>query len=321
MRPRRPRALLLLLAPIAALLTGTVPSVVPGSAPAAEAVTVLANDPVLVAVGDIACDPNDLSFNGGSGTASRCRQATTAALASAAGPAVVATLGDSQYESATSAAYAASYDKSWGRLRAITRPAVGNHEYRTPGAADYFSYFGSNAGSASRGYYSYDIGQWHVVVLNSNCSIVSCAAGSAQERWLRADLAAHPRRCTLAYMHHPRFSSGSHGPATSMAPFWKALYDHRADVVLAGHDHGYERFAKIRPDGVRDTATGMRSWVVGTGGKNYRTFSVVDPNSLVRNSSTFGVLRLKLGVDGYTWKFLAQSGSTFTDSGTGSCRA
>ncbi len=150
--------------------------------------------------------------------------------------------------------------------------------------------------------------------------MVSCAAGSTQERWLRADLAAHPRRCTLAYFHHPRFSSGSHGPNTSVAPFWQALYDHRADVVLAGHDHGYERFAKIRPGGTRDSL-GIRSWVVGTGGKSHYGFKTIDPNSLVRNGSTYGVLRLQLGVNGYTWKFLGEAGSTFTDSGTGTCRA
>lgn len=319
LRPVLRRSLLLAL-PLAAVLCGAVPSAVPGTTTPAAAVTVRPDDPVLVAAGDIACDPADPAFNNGRGTSTRCRQSATASLAKGAGPDVVATLGDNQYESGTATAFAASYDKSWGRLKSITRPSVGNHEYRTSGASAYFSYFGSRAGSASRGYYSYNVGAWHVVVLNSNCSVVSCAAGSTQERWLRADLAANPRRCTLAYFHHPRFSTGSHGPSTSVAPFWQALYDHRADVVLAGHDHGYERFAKIRPDGTRDSG-GIRSWVVGTGGKNHYGFPRVDANSVVRNGSTYGVLRLQLGADGYTWKFLGESGSTFTDSGTGTCRA
>ena len=314
------RPALLLLAGLAVTLPASPVPAGTTHAAVAPTVTVKPSDPVLVAAGDIACDPADAAFNRGAGTATRCRQAATAAVAAAAGPAVVATLGDNQYARGSSATFTASYDKSWGRLKRITRPAVGNHEYRTPGASGYFSYFGARAGSSHRGYYSYDLGSWHVVVLNSNCAVVSCAAGSAQEKWLRADLAAHPRRCTLAYWHHPRFSSGPHGSNAAVAPFWKALHDYRADVVLAGHDHGYERFAKIRPDGTRDKVTGIRSWVVGTGGKDHYAFRTIDRNSLARNDSTFGVLRLRLGADGYTWKFLGEPGSTFTDSGRGACR-
>jgi acid phosphatase type 7 len=289
--------------------------------PEAGSVTVVDSDPVLVAVGDIACDPLDLAFNLGLGTATQCRQAATAKLADEADPDVVAVLGDNQYEGGLLSALLGSYDLSWGRLKSITRPAVGNHEYSTAGAAGHFGYFGTRAGSADKGYYSYDLGAWHVVVLNSNCSKVSCAQGSAQEKWLRADLAANPRRCTLAYFHHPRYSSGSHGDTGAVWPFWRALYDYRADVVLAGHDHGYERFAKIRPDGTRDGEKGIRSWVVGTGGKSLYKFGTPDPNSLVRYSGGFGVLKLRLGKDGYTWRFLGEPGTTFSDTGTGTCRA
>ncbi len=320
MRRTRLRRLVLVLTPLALALTVAAPSSVLGPSPA-SAVLVPPDAATLVAAGDIACDPNDLSFNGGVGTSTRCRQAATAAVAESLNPTVVATLGDTQYTSGAWSAYMASYDKSWGRLKSRTRPAIGNHEYRTTAGAGYFDYFGARAGSPTKSYYSYNVGGWHIIALNSNCSIVSCAAGSAQERWLRADLAANPVRCTLAYMHHPRFSSGSHGDSTSVAPLWRALYDGRADVVLAGHDHGYERFRKVRPDGTRDASTGIRSWVVGTGGKNHYSFPSVDPNSLVRNASTFGVLQLKLGTDGYHWAFKGVKGSTFTDTGTGACRA
>ena len=285
------------------------------------ATTVTENDPVLVAAGDIACDPADPAFNRGKGTATRCRQAATAALAASAVPAVLAPLGDIQYDKASTLALLGSYDRSWGRLAAPTRPAVGNHEYGTAGALGYFTYFGTAAGAPLLGYYSYDLGSWHVVVLNSNCTVTSCAAGSAQERWLRADLKAHPTRCTLAYFHHPRFSSGEHGDNASVAPFWKALYDYQADVILAGHDHDYERFAKIRPDGTRDGTNGIRSWVVGTGGKSLYKFGPLDRNSVVHHGTGFGVLKLRLGRDGYRWKFLGEPGSTFADSGTGACRA
>lgn len=183
----------------------------PAATGPAKSVTVTDDDPVLVAVGDIACDPLDLAFNLGLGTATRCRQAATAALAAAADPDVVAVLGDNQYEGGALSSLLSSYDLSWGRLKSRTRPAIGNHEYETSGAAGHFGYFGSRAGKADKGYYSYDLGTWHVVVLNSNCAKVSCARGSAQEKWLRADLKANPRRCTLAYFHHPRYSSGEHG--------------------------------------------------------------------------------------------------------------
>ena len=222
-RTARRSAVAALLVGLTAACTGTTGAPPPQAvlAPAAAA----ADDPVLVAAGDIACDPADPSFNGGRGTSTACKMAKTARQAAAQSPDVVAVLGDMQYEAATSAGIAASYDRSWGALRSLTRPTIGNHEYRAGGGAPYWAYFGSRAGTAGKGWYSYELGSWHVVVLNSNCTVVSCLAGSAQERWLRADLVAHPARCTLAYWHHPRWSSGSHGDNPAVQPLLKALYD------------------------------------------------------------------------------------------------
>ncbi|HET6622980.1 MAG TPA: Calx-beta domain-containing protein, partial [Gaiellaceae bacterium] len=198
----------------------------------------------VAAAGDVACDPESDAFEGGRGDGLECRQRATSDLLVRKRYAAVLALGDLQYEDATRAKFGASYDPSWGRLRSITRPVPGNHEYRTDGADGYFGYFGAAAGDPAKGYYSYDLGGWHLVALNSSCSEVGgCGAGSRQERWLRADLAASSAPCTLAYWHHPRFSSGSHGSDPSYEAFWRALYEAGADVVLVGHDHDYERFA------------------------------------------------------------------------------
>ena len=202
----------------------------------------------------------------------------------------------------------------------MIRPTPGNHDYTTSTAAAYYSYFGAAAGSSGKGYYSYDVGQWHVVALNSNCSAVGgCNAGSAQETWLRADLAAHPNKCTLAYWHHPRFSSGYHGASTSVQPLWQALYDAGAELVLNGHDHDYERFAPQTPTGQADPARGIREFVVGTGGASERAFSATANNSEARNSSTFGVLQLTLHPSSYEWRFVPVAGQSFTDSGSAPC--
>jgi hypothetical protein len=245
--------------------------------------------------------------------------ATAALLADI--PGVVAALGDLAYESGTTAEFHNCYNPTWGRHKARTRPAVGNHEYQTSGAAPYFAYFGASAGDPAKGYYSYDIGAWHVVVLNSNCSSVGgCGAGSAQEQWLRADLASNPSQCTLAYWHHPLFSSGDHGNNPAMTGFWEALYEAGAEVVLAGHDHHYERFAPQTASGVADNAFGIRSFVVGTGGREaHREVGTPKPNSEVTQATTFGVLRLDLQATGYTWAFVPEAGEAFTDAGTGSC--
>jgi hypothetical protein len=213
------------------------------------------------------------------------------------------------------------YDKTWGRARSRTRPAPGNHEFHSSGATPYFDYFGKLAGDPKTGYYSYELGSWHVIVLNSECKDVGgCEAGSPEEKWLRADLASHPVACTLAYWHKPLFSSGSaHGNDLTMKPLWDALYEANADVVVNGHDHDYERFAPQTPGGAPDPGRGIREFVVGTGGKSHRPFREAKPNSEVRDAAAFGVLKLTLKSKSYDWQFIPEEGKTFTDSGSGAC--
>jgi acid phosphatase type 7 len=233
---------------------------------------------------------------------------------------VVATFGDNAYDIGSPAEYANCYDPTWGRHKARTRPAPGNHEYVTPGAAGYFGYFGAAAGDPARGYYSYEHGAWHVVVLNSNCEAVGgCGAGSPQETWLRADLAAHPTRCALAYWHHPRFCSSSvHGSHPFMRDLWQTLAEGGVDVALAGHDHLYERFASLNADGAADPL-GLRSFVVGTGGRSQYTFGGTVFGSEVRDGSGYGVIKLTLDTDRYSWQFIPAAGTPFTDSGADVC--
>ncbi|MGD9954590.1 MAG: malectin domain-containing carbohydrate-binding protein [Candidatus Nanopelagicales bacterium] len=282
------------------------------STPAAEA--------VLVAAGDLACDPGSSSFNGGQGTRTECRQQAVSDLVVAdSAMTAFAALGDLQYADGTASAFGTSYDPSYGRVLDRTIPVVGNHEYQTRGAAGYFGYFGSRAGDPATGYYSTDVGPWHVVVLNSNCGEVGCGAGSAQEQWLRADLAANPATCTVALMHHPRYSSGEHGDNRAVADLWDTLQQGGADLVLAGHDHDYERFAPMDSSG-RLNPQGMREFVVGTGGKGNRGFGSIRSNSEAHDSSSFGVLRLTLRSDGYAWRFVSALGGTNADSGSASCR-
>ncbi len=196
----------------------------------------------------------------------------------------------------------------------------GNHEYQSARAAPYFAYFGWRAGTPGKGWYAYDVGTWRVYSLNSNCaSVGGCGPGSAQETWLRADLAANPRLCVAAVWHHPLFSSGLHGNSAATRPLWQALYEAGADVVLNGHDHDYERFAPQRPDGRADPATGIREFVVGTGGKGLRSFGTVRANSQRRKSTVLGVLKLELKSSSYTWRFVPASGSSWTDTGSADC--
>jgi hypothetical protein len=285
------------------------------SSPAARAA-----DPVIATAGDIACDTTDPLYNGGKGTPAACRQRATSDLLLGGGFDAVLLLGDNQYWDGTLAQYQAVFAPTWGRLGSLLRPAPGNHEYQTPGASGYFDYFGAAAGDRSRGYYSFDLGTWHVVALNSNCAAVGgCGPGSPQLRWLLDDLAAHPRACTLAYWHHPRFSSGQHGDAPAYDAFWQALYTAGVDIVLNGHDHDYERFAPQDPSGRADLEHGIREFVVGTGGKETRLFATIRPNSEVRNFQDLGVLKLRLRTDGYGWEFLPAPGGTFTDQGSGGC--
>jgi calcineurin-like phosphoesterase family protein len=245
-------------------------------------------------------------------------EATARLLAGIRG--TVFTTGDNAYESGTPAQFTNCYRHSWGRHKGRTKPTPGNHEYHTRGASGYFNYFGAAAGKPGRGYYSYNRGSWHVVALNSMCERVGgCRAKSTMVRWLKRDLAANPKKCTLAYFHHPLFSSGEHGNYAKMRPTWRALHAANADVVVSGHDHSYERFAPQRPDGTFDRRKGIRQFVVGTGGASLYGFENVKRNSQVRNANTYGVLKLTLNMGSYGWKFVPVAGKTFTDSGTTSC--
>jgi hypothetical protein len=248
-------------------------------------------------------------------------------FASHAGPdgarppeAVVFTLGDNAYTRGRAREFANCYDPTWGRHKTRTRPAAGNHEYGTRGAQPYFDYFGAAAGNPGKGYYSYDLGDWHIVVLNTVCGRVGgCGPGSPQYDWLSADLKANPSRCTLAYMHHPLFSSGKHGAERSIRPLVEVLYGAGADVMLAGHEHDYERFAPQTPQGMADPERGIRQFVVGTGGREHRRIGRPQPNSEIRDSSSFGVLKLMLHPGSYDWEFIPVEGSEFRDSGHGKC--
>jgi chitodextrinase len=241
----------------------------------------------------------------------------------------VLTLGDTQYYCGGYSAFLQSYDPTWGRVKPITHPAVGNHEYLTSGgtdctaanagAAGYFNYFGSAAGQPGQGYYSFDIGTWHIIALNSNCGDAGgCSATSPQGLWLANDLQTHTNFCTLAFWHIPLFSSGGRANHNSLA-FWQLLYDNNADLILSAHDHIYERFAPQTPTGTLDTTRGIREFIVGTGGANHTSIVSVAPNSEVRNADTFGVLELTLHPTSYDWNFVPEAGKTFTDSGSTAC--
>jgi len=266
-----------------------------------------ATDSVLVGAGDISTCRNNND------------EATAKLLDDISG--TVFTAGDAAYQDGSAANFSDCYAPTWGRHKTRTRPVPGNHEYKTEHAGAYFDYFGAAAGVPGRGYYSYDLGSWHVIALNSNCAkIGGCQAGSEQELWLREDLAASTKPCTVAFWHHPLFTSGAnHSPSTEMRPIFQALYDHDAEVVVTGHNHQYERFAPQNPSGQLDNAQGIRAFVVGTGGAGLYSFDPATPNSEVRNSSTHGVLKLTLEANGYDWSFVPVAGKTFTDSGTGTC--
>ena len=263
----------------------------------------------VVAAGDIACPP------GGTVTATTCQQAATAATARAFRPDLVLTLGDHQYEEDSLAQFQASYASSWGTLLSKTRPAIGNHEYRTPGAAGYYSYFEDRQPGAP-GYYRVTAGSWNVYVLNSNCTQVSCATEAA---WLDRQMAAHPSRCSVVTMHHPRYSSGSeHGDNTAVKPLWAAAYRHRNDLVLSGHDHDYERFARMDASGHVRPRRGMMEIVAGAGGKNLYHLGTRKAGSAYFQARKPGVLQLLLRNGAYTWSFKATDG-TVMDSGSRSC--
>jgi hypothetical protein len=280
-------------------------------------------DPVVTAAGDIACDPDYAYYKGGAGDATHCRQRYTSDLVLSTSPASVLLLGDNQYNSSALADYKTVYAPTWGRFKSITRPALGNHE---PGSAtgyfDYFNGAGNSTGPAGqrgKGYYSFDVGTWHLIALNSNCARVSCSRGSAQEQWLQSDLALHRNFCTLAYWHHARFSSGYDGDNTFMNDLFTDLYNAGADVVLSGHSHDYERFAPQSPKGKLDRTFGVRQFVVGTGGAFFTGFSTVKPNSEARSNKAFGVLKLTLHPTGYDWRFAPERSGGYSDAGSQSC--
>src|SRR5215208_4800371 len=265
----------------------------------------VSGDPVLVGAGDIAS----------------CRstgdEATAGLLAGIDG--TVATFGDNAYPKGTNADFAECYEPSWGQFKARTFPSPGNHE--AVGSSGYFDYFGAAAGEPGKGYYSYDLGSWHVISLNSNCSSVvgGCASGSPQEQWLKADLAAHSNACTLAYWHHPRFSSGIHGDHSFVDPFWNDLYQAGAEVVLNGHDHDYERFAPLNPSGQPEPTQGIREFVVGTGGAELREFNRIIPTSEVQIAGMNGVLQMTLHPDSYDWQFVTAPDRIVADAGSATC--
>ncbi len=309
---------MLLLAVLAA--TGCASSTEPTPTPTPSPSPTADPDPLIAAAGDISC-------GNGSGRGTPCRQMDTSELLVQSQPAAVLALGDNQYENGELQDYQRFYDLSWGRVKPITRPVVGNHEYQTAAARGYFDYFagaGRNSsevtGTRGEGWYSYNVGTWHIIALNSNCTFVGgCGANSRQLTWLRKDLQANRNNCTLAYWHHTRFGSGQSSDDRTYVPFWEVLYELNADVVLAGHEHSYERFAPQGPMGQLDRTRGIREFVVGTRGHSFQPQGDPLNNSEIRNNSTFGVLRLRLRPTSYEWKFEGIPGSTFTDSGGDTC--
>ena len=288
-----------------------------------------AADPVIAAAGDIACDPAGASFNNGDGSATLCRQKYTSNLLVGADLSAVLAVGDNQYEDGTLAQFQGSYDPSWGRVKSITRPVIGNHEYHISpdGYFDYFNGVGSAigpAGERGKGYYSFDVGAWHLVALNSMCDQVGgCGAGSPQEQWLRADLAANAAAsCTLAYWHHPLYNSGPDGnyfdTVWNTAGLWQALYESGAELVFSGHSHAYERFGPQDGAGHADAQYGVRQFIVGTGGKSLGNNGTTQPNSQLRDNTQYGVVKLVLHPNGYDFAFVNDSGAT-TDLGSSSC--
>jgi len=294
-------------------------------------------DPVLAAAGDIACDPQSADFNGGRGTVDRCHAAATARLVAGAQPSLVLPLGDLQYQCGTAAAFSASYALTWGRFASISRPIPGNHEYGTegevplPGCVDaqpgqgYFSYWGPylSSWSAVAGdqpdYYSYDVGSWHVIALNSECDALGgCGVGSPQEQWLAADLAAHPSSCTLAYLHQPRWWETPGGQHPDLDALWRDLAAADTDLVLAGHHHVYARFTPLDADG-NQSRPGIQQIIVGTGGASLTRISKWAPTVRAHSDNSYGILVLTLHEHGYEWQFMPEQGGTFTDYGRSAC--
>jgi hypothetical protein len=286
----------------------------------------LRDSPVIVAVGDIACS-NDSDHRD---TSDRCHELQTSNLALSVNPDAVFLLGDLQYFDGKYEDFLGSYDPTWGKMKSITYPSPGNHDYQSfDGAKGYFDYFGAAAGDPTKGYYSFDIGSWHIISLNSNCQeedpedptkdkMVSCAKPPEQVEWLKNDLAADDSKCTLAFWHHPMFSSGGEGSHPTVGPFWDELYADKADVVLVGHDHNYERFLPQDPNATQ-VADGITQFVVGTGGWSLWNKYDEKENTAIFNATSYGILKLVLHDSSFDWEFIPEPGSQFTDKGTGLC--
>lgn len=270
-----------------------------------------------MAAGDIICDSLTTTSSG-------CQQMAVSQLLVDRQPDAALELGDLCHTPSVNC-FNNYFGPSWGRLFSISRPVTGNHDYLVPGALYYFDYWNGvgvaegRAGDRSKGYYSYDLGAWHLIALNSQCSEVGgCNSGSPQYTWLQQDLQSHSNKCTLAYYHIPVFSSGGRA-SPNMKQIFALLYSYNAEVILDGHDHIYERFAPQDSNGVADALRGIREFIVGTGGANHTSIATVQPNSEVRNADTFGALKLTLHADSYDWLFVPVAGKTFTDSGTTLC--
>jgi hypothetical protein len=271
------------------------------------------------AAGDIACPPSRKRSDEEFGMPNACGMNDTAKLLGTIQPDAVLTLGDNQYPSGSLADFEAVYADSWGAYRDITFPVPGNHDYGTPGARGYYDYFGERAGQPDKGYYSYDLGAWHLIALNSECEkIGGCGGSDPQATWLRQDLAAHPRKCVLAYWHRPRFSSGNHGNSLDLDAYWRILAAARADLLLSGHDHDYERFVPMNADGKADPR-GVTEFVAGTGGASHYRFQTPEATSAVRITARNGVLRMQLTEQGYAWEFLGAPNGETLDTGNAQC--
>jgi hypothetical protein len=309
---------------------GLVPLSLPGSDGRDPDWRSVGHDPMIAAAGDVACAPEGRSFHELHGTPHYCGMLRTSNLLLQPDLWAVLALGDLQYPVGDIGRFYTAFHPSWGRLKPLIRPAAGNHEYATPGASGYFDYFDGageptgRAGNRERGYYSFDVGTWHLVALNSNCGSVpgGCAMGSPQQHWLASDLQRHHTRCILAFWHHPLFSSLAHEEGRgwkSTAGLWQTLADARADIVLSGHQHFYERLAPMDAAGNLDAAQGIRSFVVGTGGKSLDHADVRASNSVAYDDTTFGVLELTLHPRSYHWRFRAADGRPFSDAGSAVC--
>jgi hypothetical protein len=295
------------------------PSIAPTSTPIPNPTT---TPFILAAAGDIACNSNVASSSG-------CLQQATSDLIAQVNPQAVLALGDTQYETGAYADFMQYYHPTWGRFKAITYPVPGNHEFGTSGGSGYYQYFydGTNPAvvqndTQRKGYYSADLtNNWHMVAINLDpCINNNTTECNAEITWLQSDLQRHPTQCTLAQFHESYYTSGTRGPELAGRPFVQVLYDNNADVILSAHQHFYERFAPQTPDNVRDDVRGLRSFTVGTGGKDSPTLGQTTyPNLVIRKAPAFGILKLELTSNGYSWQFISVPGQTFTDSGSANC--